>query len=123
MMKQSETKRDEHHASVDVGRRNLLKLAGMSLAGLGMTSAIETPAFAQGTLAWDKTFPKSDRVDHRKVTFNNRLGITLVAGLFPAIRATRVPPIAAVREGATLPKSRLSPFVPWIVSTAVSPSW
>ncbi len=29
--------------------------------------------------------------------------ITVVAGLFPAIRATRVPPIAAVREGAQLP--------------------
>ena len=40
--------------------------------------------------------------------------ITLIAGLFPAIRATRVPPIAAVREGFTLPKSRLSPFVPYI---------
>ena len=33
--------------------------------------------------------------------------ITLVAGLFPAIRATRVPPIAAVREGFTLPKVAL----------------
>jgi len=40
--------------------------------------------------------------------------VTLLAGLFPAIRATRVPPIAAVREGATLPKSRFAPFVPWI---------
>jgi putative ABC transport system permease protein len=40
--------------------------------------------------------------------------ITLLAGLFPAIRATRVPPIAAVREGASLPKSRLSPFTPFI---------
>ncbi|HYI75624.1 MAG TPA: FtsX-like permease family protein [Gaiellaceae bacterium] len=42
------------------------------------------------------------------------VGITLVAGIFPAIRATRVPPIAAVREGAVLPKSRFAPFVPWI---------
>ena len=33
--------------------------------------------------------------------------VTLVAGLFPAIRATRVPPIAAVREGATLPRGAL----------------
>ncbi|MGH3041099.1 MAG: ABC transporter permease [Gaiellaceae bacterium] len=40
--------------------------------------------------------------------------IALVAGLFPAIRATRVPPIAAVREGFTLPKSRLAPFTPYI---------
>jgi putative ABC transport system permease protein len=47
------------------------------------------------------------------------VGITLVAGLFPAIRATRVPPIAAVREGATLPKSRLAPFVPWIAGLVV----
>ena len=47
MMKQSETTRDEHHASVDVGRRNLLKLAGTGVAGLGVMSAIETPVFAQ----------------------------------------------------------------------------
>ena len=32
--------------------------------------------------------------------------VTLLASLRPAIRATRVPPIAAVREGATLPESR-----------------
>ncbi len=47
------------------------------------------------------------------------VGITLVAGLFPAIRATRVPPIAAVREGATLPKSRFAPYVPWIAGLVV----
>ncbi len=45
--------------------------------------------------------------------------ITLIAGLFPAIRATRVPPIAAVREGYTLPKSRLSPFVPYIAVAVI----
>ena len=28
---------------------------------------------------WDKTFPKSDKVDHSKVTFVNRYGITLAA--------------------------------------------
>lgn len=26
---------------------------------------------------WDKTFPKSDKVDHKKVTFTNLFGITL----------------------------------------------
>jgi putative ABC transport system permease protein len=40
--------------------------------------------------------------------------ITLFAGLFPALRATSVPPIAAVREGATLPRSRLAPLAPYI---------
>ena len=33
--------------------------------------------------------------------------VTLLASLRPAIRATRVPPIAAVREGATLPRVAL----------------
>ncbi len=34
------------------------------------------------TNEWDKTFPKSDKVDHRKVTFPNRYGITLAADLY-----------------------------------------
>jgi putative ABC transport system permease protein len=36
--------------------------------------------------------------------------VTLLASLRPAMRATRVPPIAAVREGATLPESRLARY-------------
>ncbi len=36
--------------------------------------------------------------------------VTLLASLRPAIRATRVPPIAAVREGATLPEGRFARF-------------
>lgn len=32
--------------------------------------------------AWDKIFSKSDTVDHRKVTFKNRYGITLAADLY-----------------------------------------
>ena len=31
---------------------------------------------------WDKTFPKSDDVEHRKVTFHNRYGITLAADMY-----------------------------------------
>jgi putative ABC transport system permease protein len=46
--------------------------------------------------------------------------ITVVAGLFPAIRATRVPPIAAVREGFTLPKGRLSRYVPAIAGVVIA---
>jgi len=38
------------------------------------------------------------------------VGITLLAALRPALRATRVPPIAAVREGALLPPSRFARF-------------
>lgn len=34
------------------------------------------------TEEWDKTFPKSDKVNHRKITFHNRYGITLAADLY-----------------------------------------
>ena len=46
--------------------------------------------------------------------------VTLLAGVFPALRATRVPPIAAVREGATLPRSRFSPFVPYLAIAIIT---
>lgn len=36
----------------------------------------------QLTQEWDKIFPQSDKVDHSKVTFHNRYGITLVADLY-----------------------------------------
>ncbi|MDE6594897.1 MAG: alpha/beta hydrolase, partial [Oscillospiraceae bacterium] len=34
------------------------------------------------TNEWDKTFPKSEKVDHSKVTFHNRYGITLAADMY-----------------------------------------
>jgi ABC-type antimicrobial peptide transport system permease subunit len=61
--------------------------------------------------------PTADRVFATRtviVALGVGVGITLAAGLFPAVKATRVPPIAAVREGAALPRSRMAPFVPWI---------
>jgi fermentation-respiration switch protein FrsA (DUF1100 family) len=49
------------------------------------------------TEEWDKTFPKSDRVDHQKVTFKNRYGITLAADLYlPKNRAAERLPALAV---------------------------
>jgi putative ABC transport system permease protein len=41
---------------------------------------------------------------------------TGAAGLFPAIRATRVPPICAVREGAVLPTSRHAHRRPYVAA-------
>ncbi len=40
------------------------------------------------TTEWDKTFPQSDKVEHSKVTFHNRYGITLVADLYKLKNAT-----------------------------------
>lgn len=57
------------------------------------------------TQEWDKTFPKSERVDHRKVAFHNRYGIALAADLyrprgaagpFPAVAVCG--PFGAVKE-------------------------
>lgn len=44
---------------------------------------------------WDKTFPKDPFVEHRKVSFHNRYGITLAADLYmPQKRAASLPAIA-----------------------------
>ena len=60
------------------------------------------------TNIWDKTFSKSDKVNHQKVTFYNRYGITLVADLYipkdvsgklPAIAVSG--PFGAVKEQAS----------------------
>ncbi|HEU4562339.1 MAG TPA: alpha/beta hydrolase [Longimicrobium sp.] len=64
------------------GRRLLLKLAGTAAVVLGSLSMTDGAASAQQTLGWDKTFPQSNRVDHQKVSFQNRLGINLVADLY-----------------------------------------
>jgi hypothetical protein len=57
------------------------------------------------TNEWDKTFPKSDKVDHQKVTFINRYGIILAADMYtpknvhgklPAIAVSG--PFGAVKE-------------------------
>lgn len=54
---------------------------------------------------WDKTFPKSEKVNHRKITFVNRYGITLAADMYspkntegnlPAIAVSG--PFGAVKE-------------------------
>ena len=45
---------------------------------------------------WDKTFPKSDKVDHKKVTFTNLFGITLAADMYTPKEATGKLPAIAV---------------------------
>ena len=49
------------------------------------------------TQKWDKTFPKSDKVNHSKVTFVNRYGITLAADLYiPKMTVEKKLPAIAV---------------------------
>src|SRR5215218_794690 len=70
---------------------NVLSAAGHTgnpMKHLIMSLALTTSALAAASgadtskAAWDKTFPKSDKVDHQKVTFENRYGITLAADLY-----------------------------------------
>lgn len=107
----------------------VLALAGLTLAGSVMTvdaadvsSRTEngsqvrrissTPWEGEESLpltdSWDKTFPKSDKVDHEKVTFHNRYGITLAADLYmPKNRNGKMAalavagPFGAVKEQAS----------------------
>lgn len=60
------------------------------------------------TQEWDKTFKKSDKVDHQKVTFVNRYGITLAADMYtPKDAKGKLPalavagPFGAVKEQAS----------------------
>ena len=86
--------------------------AGLGLA-VGLNKLFE---------ALDLDLPQTDTVfATRTIVVSLLVGtlITLIAGLSPAFRATRVPPIAAVREGATLPRSALSRFAPHIAVATV----
>lgn len=107
----------------------ILALAGLAVAGSVMTAdAADVKSQAdkgngarqisttpwQGdeplklTDIWDKTFPKSDKVNHSKVTFHNRYGITLAADVYmPKNRTGKMAalavagPFGAVKEQAS----------------------
>ena len=68
------------------------------LAGQASTITVQTSKGDQPlklTNEWDKVFPKSDLVDHQKVTFHNRYGITLAADMYtPKNAKGKLPAIA-----------------------------
>lgn len=91
--------------SLSIARKSL----GLSALALAVTLFSTSPNAAaqattpdQGATAmtltqdWDKTFPRSDKVEHRKVTFTNRYGVTLAADLYVPKhrRGERLPAIA-----------------------------
>lgn len=75
-----------------MGRRALMKLTGAGMAALGVGSLFALSNAEAETMSneWDKTFPKSGSVDHQKVTFTNRYGLTLSGDLYlPKNRSDR----------------------------------
>ena len=63
-------------------RRGLMKATGLAVAAISMIPTAAASQALAPTQEWDKTFPKSDTVDHSKVSFKNRYGITLSADLY-----------------------------------------
>jgi putative ABC transport system permease protein len=87
----------------------LASVVGLFL-GLGLAKALNSLLVSFGI-----DLPQTSTVfKARTVIVSLVVGIliTLLAALRPALRSTRVPPIAAVREGAILPPSRFARFGP-----------
>lgn len=88
--------------------KNTKKILLMALLAIGTTAAgamNETTDNSQKkdksmeklelTKEWDKVFPKSDKVNHSKVTFRNRYGLTLAADMYvPKNASGKLPAIA-----------------------------
>jgi len=73
---------DTRQPGPDAGRRTLMKMTGTGIAALGAVAVSAAQPPVKLGSRWDKKFPKSDKVDHKKVTFKNRYGITLAADLY-----------------------------------------
>jgi putative ABC transport system permease protein len=87
-------------------------------AGLGLAKGLNAMFVALGV-----NLPQAGTVvAARTIIVSLLVGtvVTLAAGLFPAIRATRVPPISAVREGAVLPTSRHAHRRPYIAGAVMA---
>ena len=77
------------------------------LAGIGLAKGLLAMFAAMGVELPDATTVIASRTVFLSVIVGTL--VTVLASILPARRATRVPPIAAVREGSTLPPSPGSP--------------
>lgn len=67
----------------------------ISMTSFAQTSGREYAVELNLTQVWDKTFPQSDKVDHKKITFHNRFGIILAADMYiPKNASDKLPAIA-----------------------------
>src|SRR6266545_4040560 len=95
----------------------LASLIGL-LAGLGLAKVLASTFAAMGM-----KLPSAGVVFAARtviVSLAAGIAVTLVACIVPALRATRVAPIDAVREGATLPPTRLAHAMPIVVAGAAT---
>ena len=83
----------------NASRRSLLQMTGAGITALSVGAVAAAPIGGQTRVKlsdkWDKTFPRSPKVDHKKVTFKNRYGILLAADLYqPKNARGKLPAIA-----------------------------
>ncbi len=90
-----------------LNKKSLAKLTTLSLL-CALCGLIATPSGTAHAEKWDKLFPQSAKVEHSKISFHNRYGITLKADLYvPKNAQGRLPAIAvsgpfgAVKEQAS----------------------
>ncbi|MDO5620279.1 MAG: alpha/beta hydrolase [Paracoccus sp. (in: a-proteobacteria)] len=88
-----------------LNRRSLLQLTSATALMLGAPLTLSTAKAQTMTTEWDKVFPRSETVDHEKISFKNRYGITLSGDLYlPKDRGGPLPaivvggPFGAVKE-------------------------
>ena len=73
-------------------RITIIALLALALTGCKQNKSMTTLNL---TNEWDKTFPKSELVNHSKVTFHNRYGIELAADMYvPKNAGEKLPAIA-----------------------------
>ncbi|HWU13255.1 MAG TPA: alpha/beta hydrolase [Caulobacter sp.] len=83
------------------GRRDIMKLSAAGAAALVAAPLFNASNAKAQTMSneWDKTFPKSKTVDHQKVSFKNRYGLTLAGDLYLPKNRTAQPLAAIVVSG------------------------
>ena len=74
---------------------SLMTLNSQNMNNANTNTSKATLEHQELTQEWDKTFPKSDKVEHYKVTFVNRYGVTLAADMYkPKDAEGKLPAIA-----------------------------
>lgn len=95
----------------------LASLAGL-FAGLGVAAGLNQLFQAAGA-----DIPRGGlALEPRTIVVALAVGIsiTVLSALAPAVRATRVPPVAALQEGAVLPPSRFARYTAWFAGAAAA---
>ncbi|QEE43704.1 alpha/beta hydrolase (plasmid) [Rhizobium sp. WL3] len=91
------TKTIETERAYNTSRRRLMQGTGLAIAAMSLAPTMTVKSALAQTSDWDKVFPKSETVDHQKVSFKNRYGIMLAGDLYlPKNRGSQPLPALAI---------------------------